>query len=69
MFLDKKEIPYSDVLNILKKRVHVVYNIDQFKTVYKMISQKKISKLDKGFLKKFYLKKQNNKIKNFISKF
>ena len=48
MFLDKK-IPYSDVLNILKKRVHVVYNIDQFKTVYKMISQKKISKLDKGF--------------------
>ena len=34
-----------------------------------MISQKKISKLENSFLKKFYQKKQNNNIKDFISKF
>ena len=69
MFLDKKEIPYRDVLNILKKRVHVVYNINQFKTIYKMISKKKISKLDNSFFKKILSKKQNNNIKDFIKNF
>ena len=70
MFLDKKETPYPDVLNILKKRVHVVYNINQFKIVYKMILRRELSKLDKSFFKKIlFKKKQNNNIQDFINKF
>ena len=69
LFLDKKELPYSDILKILKKRVHFVYNIHQFKNVYKMILEKKVSKLNDDFLKKFYIRKKNKKIKNFIDTF
>ena len=68
LFIDKNELPYNDVLKILKKRVFVVHNFNEFISVFEKIITKKIVKKDDTFLKKYFLLKQNKQNKELLKK-
>lgn len=68
LFLDKKEKPYKDVLQILKKRVYIVYNLYEFKNVFEKLLKTKINYQDNSFLKKYFLLKHNKQNKELLKK-
>lgn len=68
LFIDKNELPYNDVLKVLKKRVFVVHNFNEFTNVFEKIIKQKILKKDDTFIKKYFLLKQNKQNKELLKK-
>ena len=66
LFLDKNNMPKEDVLKILKKRVFLIKDINEFKKTFSKIEKSAI-KNDNNFLKEFFKLRQNISI-NFINK-
>ncbi|MAW01345.1 MAG: hypothetical protein CMI81_00440, partial [Candidatus Pelagibacter sp.] len=67
IFLDPYNRPKKDVLQILTKRVHVVKNIEDLKNVVDKILNKKATKLNGNFVKKFYSLKNSRKLKEIFN--
>ena len=59
IFLDKYNMPPKDVLKLLKQRVHLVRNVDEFKKTVDLINKGKIRKQSEKFKDKFFSLKIN----------
>ena len=67
LYLDKHNHPSSDVLNVLKKRVHFVYNHSEFVKKFNLIKLGLIKKQDYKPLNKYFdLKINKQKIENLL---
>ena len=53
---------------MLKKRVFVVHNFNEFTNVFEKIIKQKIVKKDDTFIKKYFLLKQNKQNKELLKK-
>ena len=63
LFLDKWNMPKSDVIKSLEKRVHIIYEFSNLGILVKEILNNKIKKQSNEFMKKFFFIK-NKKIIN-----
>jgi len=65
LFVDKFNIPQSDILKKLKKRIHIVKNLNEFKKILMKINKTNNLKINNEFLNEFFLLR-DNKDTNFI---
>ena len=57
LFLDKFNMPKKDVINKLKKRVHIIYKFSELEFVINQIFKNNLKKKNNEFLEKFFQKK------------
>lgn len=67
LFLDKYNMPKSDVIKSLKKRVHIIYKFSELSILVKKILQNKISKKNEEFKKKFFSIKSKKMIRELLN--